>query len=121
MKRIMLVEDEKIIATDIKMLLQDYGFDVAEVVSSGEEAIQKIVDLKPDLIIMDIMLAGKLNGIETMVLLHSQNLNYPVIYITAYSDEKTRKKAMVTNPEGYVTKPIEEDILFNTISRIFPN
>ncbi len=110
---IMVVEDESITALDLKFKLEDLGYSVPETVSSGELAIQKACTIQPDLILMDIVLAGKVDGIiaaETLM-----GLNIPIIYTTAYADGETVKRARKTSPYGYLIKPIEEAELYATI------
>ena len=87
-KNIMVVEDDYIIALDIKKSVRGFGYDVPVVVHSGEEAIAAARKLKPDLILMDIMLDGKLNGLEAGKVIW-QNCKVPIIYITSYFDDST--------------------------------
>ncbi|OQX71848.1 MAG: hypothetical protein B6D62_01245 [Candidatus Cloacimonas sp. 4484_275] len=112
--RILITEDERIIAEDLKMTLQEFGYDVIGIVASGEEAIAETKRLKPDLILMDIMLDGKLNGIETAKDIFIK-FKIPVIYITAYADSETLDKAKKTKPFGFLFKPFEEEELFSTL------
>jgi PAS domain S-box-containing protein len=106
-KRILIVEDEIITAKDIKECLQDNGYGVLSIVSSGKEAIKKVEEENPDLVLMDIMLKGEMDGIETarQIRLHS---NIPVVYLTAYSDKNILERAKITEPFGYVLKPFNE-------------
>lgn len=112
--KIMIVEDESLIAEDIRMSLINKGFDVPSVVSMGETAIEKVNEVKPDLILMDIMLAGKMDGIETAGIIRSK-FNIPVVYLTAYCDEKIIERAKITEPFGYLIKPFKERELYITI------
>lgn len=105
-KQILVVEDESIVAVDIQKTLQKLGYDVPAVVSSGQAAIQKARENKPDLVLMDIVLKGKTDGIATAKKIHN-NLNIPVVYLTAYADEATLKRAKITEPFGYIIKPFE--------------
>ena len=103
--KILIVEDEAITALDIQKLLESMDFEVVSIVSSGMEALRKSRDLKPDLILMDILIKGNMDGIETAK--EIMNLfNIPVIYLTAYSDEKTFERIKLTQPYGFITKPI---------------
>jgi PAS domain S-box len=103
--KILIVEDEAITALDIQKLLESMDFEVVSIVSSGMEALRKARDLKPDLILMDILIKGNMDGIETAE--EIMNLfNIPVIYLTAYSDEKTFERIKLTQPYGFITKPI---------------
>jgi PAS domain S-box-containing protein len=106
-KRILVVEDEIITARDIKECLQDNGYVVPAIASSGEEAIIKVEEENPDLVLMDIMLKGKMDGIETAQQILSIS-NIPVVYLTAYSDKKILERAKITEPFGYILKPINE-------------
>ncbi len=112
--KIMIVEDESIIAEDIRMSLVNKGFIVPSVVSTGEAAVEKAKEDKPDLVLMDIMLAGKMDGIETAGIIHSK-FNIPVVYLTAYSDEKFLERAKITEPFGYLIKPFKDRELYITI------
>ena len=112
--QIMIVEDESIVAEDIKTSLEKMGYNVPVVVSSGEDAINKAEETRPDLVLMDIVLRGKINGIEAAGVIHSR-LNVPVIYLTAYTDDNIIKRAKVTEPFGYITKPFENRELKSNI------
>jgi len=112
--KIMIVEDESIIAEDIRMSLINNGYVVPSVVSMGETAIEKVKEDKPDLILMDIMLAGKMDGIETAAMIHSK-FNIPVIYLTAYCDDKILERAKITGPFGYLIKPFKDRELYITV------
>ena len=102
--QILVVEDEWIVAKNIQKHLQDIGYYVPYVVPSGEEAIQKARENHPDIVLMDIVLLGDLDGIETANHIRSE-LDIPVIYLTAYADNKMLQRAKVTEPFGYVIKP----------------
>jgi PAS domain S-box-containing protein len=101
--RILVVEDERITAEDIKDGLKSLGYEVPAVVHSGEEAVRKARELQPDLILMDIKLEGKMDGIEAAGEI-KKHFDIPVIYLTAYSDEGTVKRAKQTEPSGYIIK-----------------
>lgn len=105
--KILVVEDESIIAMDIKISLQGLGYDVIATVPSGELAIEKVEGDKPDLILMDINLKGEMDGIETAEQMRSR-FRVPVVFLTAFADEKTLGRAKITGPFGYITKPFEE-------------
>ena len=104
--KILVAENERIIAVDIKNSLQRLGFKVTALVSSGEEVLKKVKEERPDLILMDITLDGSLNGIETAEII-TTNYNIPVIYLTAYGDRETIQKAKITEPYGYLIKPFD--------------
>ena len=101
--KILIVEDERITAEDMKKALNSVGFDVPAIVSSGEEAIKVAEELKPDLVLMDIKLEGEMDGIQAAEKIRSK-LGIPIIYLTAYSDEKTVQRAKVTEPSGFIIK-----------------
>ncbi|RJP70674.1 MAG: response regulator [Ignavibacteriales bacterium] len=105
--RILIVEDEAIIAEDLREVLVRLGYDVVAYVSSGEQAIQKAVELKPDLILMDIMIQGDIDGIETAQFIKVR-IDIPIIFVTGNADEQTLKRAKVSEPFGYILKPFEE-------------
>ena len=101
--KILIVEDERITAEDIRYVLENVGYDVSGICSSGEDAIIKAGEFHPDLILMDITLAGEMDGIEAAE--HIKELyDIPIIYLTAYSDSSTLKRIKVTEPTGYVMK-----------------
>jgi len=104
--RIFVVEDESIVAMDIRKTLQNLGYDVPAVVSSGQAAIEKAGKDRPDLVLMDIVLKGQMDGIEAAEQIHSR-FNIPVVYLTAYADDKILKRAKATGPFGYIVKPFE--------------
>lgn len=105
--RILVVEDELIVAEDLKMTLASLGYDVAGVTGTGEGAIDLAEKTRPDLILMDIMLAGELDGISTADRIQ-KILSVPVIYVTAYAGEALITRAKSTKPFGYIVKPFNE-------------
>lgn len=112
--KILVVEDERIVAKDIVKSLQRLGYVVLASVSSGEEAIKKVSEIQPDLVLMDIMLKGGMDGIEAADKIKA-SFDIPVIYLTAYADESTIQRAKLTDPFGYILKPFEERDLHATI------
>ena len=113
--KVMIVEDELITGEAIGILLKKLNYDPIEIASSGEEAISKLEDLEPDLILMDIILAGRMDGIEAAQIINSK-YDIPIIFITAYGDKKTLDKAKISEPYGYLVKPItHEDEIRPTI------
>ncbi len=112
--KILVVEDEGIVAKDIGRSLQKLGYTVSAVVSSGQEAVKKAEEHKPDLVLMDIVLEGKMDGIEAANQIRLC-FNIPVVYLTAYADERTVERAKVTEPSGYIVKPFEDRELRMTI------
>lgn len=105
--RILIVEDEAIVSLDIKGRLKSLGYNVIDIVTSGERAVQRTAELKPDLVLMDIMLDGKIDGIDAAMAILKRS-DTPIIYLTAYADEKTLERAKVTEPFGYIIKPFED-------------
>lgn len=112
--RILVVEDESVVAKDIQWSLKGLGYAICGWASSGEEAIQKARDLRPDLVLMDVVLKGEMDGIQASEHIR-KNFNIPVIYLTAYADEHTLQRAKVTEPFGYILKPFEERELHTTL------
>lgn len=104
--QIMVVEDESIVAEDMKAMLEGFGYTVPAVAFSGEEAVRKAFDTHPDLVLMDIVLKGQMSGVEAVERIRSR-CNIPVVYVTAYADEKTVRRAKATEPYGYILKPFD--------------
>src|SRR5215510_10518059 len=105
--RILIVENERIVSMDMQRRLKNLGYDVVGAAVSGEEAIQKADAHRPDLVLMDIMLDGPMDGIQAAEIIRSR-FGIPVIYLTAYGDGPTLERAKVTEPFGYILKPFEE-------------
>jgi len=105
--QILVVEDNEIVAKDIQNSLKNLGFDVCASVPSGEEALEEAEGQKPDLVLMDIMLKGEMNGTEAAEQIRSR-FDIPVVYLTAYADEEVLERAKETEPFGYIIKPFEE-------------
>jgi two-component system cell cycle sensor histidine kinase/response regulator CckA len=112
--RIMVVEDESIVAEDMKAMLEGFGYGVPAVAFTGEEAVKKALDTQPDLVLMDVVLKGRMSGVEAVESIRS-HCNIPVVYVTAYADEKTVRRAKVTEPFGYILKPFDARELQTTI------
>jgi len=113
-KKILVVEDEVIIAMEIADRLKSMGYDVLRIVANGQMAIESVLKEKPDLILMDIMIQGDIDGIETATKIHEFS-DVPVIYLTANADESTLERAKVSDAFGYLIKPFEEKELNTTI------
>ncbi|OUL30175.1 ATP-binding protein [Nostoc sp. 106C] len=113
-EKILVVENEIIIACDIKTCLEKAGYTVPAIAAYGEQAIAKAAELRPDLVLMDVMLKGKMSGIEAAAEIGAR-FNIPVVYLTAYSDQSNLQKAKTTQPFGYILKPFEETQLITTI------
>ena len=106
-QKLVLVEDEVLVALDLKRRLEGMGFEVAGQASTGEEAIQKSTELRPSLVLMDIGLRGVVDGIEASDTIR-RRLDIPVIYLSSNSDDATMKRARATDPHGFVQKPIRD-------------
>lgn len=112
--RILIVEDEKLVADDLQETLQGLGYEVSASVASGEEALAKVAETAPDLVLMDIRLAGVLDGVQTSDLIQSQ-FQIPIVYLTANADRTTLERVKASQPFGYILKPFNEKILATTI------
>jgi two-component system, cell cycle sensor histidine kinase and response regulator CckA len=112
--RIHIVEDESIIAEDIRFILKKLGYLVVGRSTSAKNAIQSIEKKRPDLVLMDIVLRGRMSGIEAAQAIRTR-FRIPVVYLTAYSDAQTLEKAKATGPFGYITKPLIEREIYTTI------
>ena len=104
---IMIVEDEGIIAYHLKELLEKNNYRIPSTVASGEEAVQEAYNTQPDLVLMDINLAGKMNGIDAAERIH-QDYKIPVVFLTAYGDDQILEEAKRVDPYGYILKPFNE-------------
>ena len=113
-KRILVVEDETIVSLDLQNSLKILGYKVVGAASNGPEAIAKAESTRPDLVLMDIILKGDMDGVQTAEAIHAR-LNVPVIFLTACADETTLQRAKVTEPFGYMIKPFEERELHSHI------
>jgi PAS domain S-box-containing protein len=113
-KKILLVEDEKTTILLLNKFIRDLGYHIASTVPSGEEAVREVAKVNPDVVLMDIVLDGEIDGIEAaQQIIESHNI--PVIYITSSSDSATLKRALITNPSGYIVKPVDKKELKSAI------
>ncbi len=112
--RILVAEDENIIAMEIQDRLESMGYHVPALVASKREIMERVSDLRPDLVLMDIMLNGHMDGVDAAEEIRTR-FDIPVVYLTAYSDENTLQKAKRTEPYGFILKPLDERELRNTI------
>ena len=119
-RQILVVEDERIVADDIKMILQRLGYVVSGMASSGEEAVKKAEEIHPDLVLMDIVLEGKMDGVESASIIRYR-FDIPVVYLTAYSDKKTLERAKVTEQFGYILKPFEDREVYTCLKVLSNN
>ncbi len=104
--QILVVEDEIVVAENIRNHLKGLGYDVPDMAVSGEEAIEKVGTISPDLVLMDVKLAGDMDGIEAAEQIRSR-FNVPVVYLTAFADNETLQRAKITGPYGYILKPLQ--------------
>lgn len=105
--RLFIVEDEPIIAADLRYRLQSFGYEVVGQSLSGVDALEKIEKLAPDLIFMDIHIVGPIDGIDVALEI-KRRWHYPVVFLTAYSEEGTLERAKTAEPYGYIMKPFQE-------------
>ncbi|MDI9635886.1 ATP-binding protein [Oscillatoria amoena NRMC-F 0135] len=112
--KILIVEDETIIAMDIRSSLESMGYHVVGIATTGESAIQKVKDSQPDLVLMDINIRGEIDGIQTAEQIKIERQT-PIIYLTAHTDIATLTRAKATEPFGYIVKPFEEQDLYTTV------
>lgn len=105
--RLLIVEDERVIALSVKMIVERLGYAVTAIVTSGEDAVEEVRMNRPDLIIMDIVLEGKLNGIEATRIINEE-ADIPVIYASAFADREIMQEARITKPYSFIIKPIRE-------------
>ena len=113
---ILIVEDESIVALDLRMRLRNLGYDVTAIVASGEEAILQAGITLPDLIIMDIRLKGDIDGIEAAAVINTQ-FDIPVIFLTALNDADTKQRASNIGNHGYILKPFKVEELHAAINQ----
>ena len=111
---LLIVEDEQIVAMDLRSTLENGGYSVLGLADRGEVALQKAQELRPDLILMDIGLKGEMDGIDTAILVR-ERFNLPVIFLTAFADQATLERARLAEPFGYLLKPFDEGELFIAI------
>jgi CheY-like chemotaxis protein len=112
--KILIVEDENIIALNIKKKLKSFGYSIPAIASTGEEALKLTEIILPDLILMDIMLKGEMNGVEAAEQIRKR-FDIPILYLTAYSDDKILEKAKITEPYAYIVKPFKANDLHSNI------
>jgi len=115
--RILIVEDDGIIAYSLQRVVTKLGYEVVGPVPSGEQAIQKASETNPDLILMDINLAGKLNGIEAAAQIQAQSA-IPVVYLTGYTEDILFQDSEIGKPYAYLGKPIHERKLGDTLDEM---
>jgi CheY-like chemotaxis protein len=117
--RVLIVEDEALVGQEIKAALQDIGCLVIAVVPSGEEALTKLKHSPADLVLMDIVLRGKMDGIEAAKIIR-RRWGTPVAYITAFADNSVRELALMTNPVAVLYKPVTREQLRQLLYLAYP-
>jgi two-component system response regulator LytT len=117
-RKIHVVEDQMIIQLDLCHLLKELGYEVVNVAVSYEQTLEQLAQLKPDLLILDILLKGDKTGID---IAHEVNRLYqiPFVYLTSHSDFSTVEKAHATFPKGYILKPFTRNEIATTLAEIF--
>ncbi len=113
-QRILIVEDEKIIALDLQRRLEKYGFEIVDLAATADTAVESAMANLPDIILMDIMLGGERDGIDAAIEINGR-VSIPIVFLTAYADERTVERAKAAEPVGYVLKPFKERELHTTI------
>jgi CheY-like chemotaxis protein len=118
-KRVLIVEDQGITAMDEQEIMSELGYKVTGIVMTGEDAVQRAGRDRPDVVLMDIMLAGKMDGREAALKIR-ELYKIPVVYVTAYGDKKAAKAGQFTVPEGfgYIVKPYTKEELASEIERL---
>ena len=111
MKRVMIVEDESLVALEISEAVEQYGFEIVGICADGACAVSMAEEERPDLVLMDIRIKGEIDGIETAQKI-LQKYRISVIFLTAFSDEKHIESAVALNPLGYLVKPIRTAELY---------
>lgn len=113
-KKVLIVEDEPILAIMYRKGLEGGGYEVSGVVSSGEDAVSEAGRLLPDIIVMDIILSGAMDGVEAAELI-GRNFGIPCVYVTGNNDQMTKSRAMKTEPVDYLVKPVNMSYLCEII------
>lgn len=113
--RVLIVEDESIIALATKANLKRMGCEVVGTAATGQQAVEYAALKRPDVVLMDIMLEGSMDGIEAAARIREKNPDLPIIYCTAYTDAGTRGLAASTNPKAFICKPLDYEALKDLI------
>ena len=112
---VLVIEDEAMIGLEVSLVLRNSGYSVPHVVMSGDEVVKNVMQEKPDLILCDIRIGGFLDGVEAIQRIRLINSKIPVVYMTAFGDRITCRRAMQTNPAAILDKPVIHEVLVNTI------
>jgi AmiR/NasT family two-component response regulator len=113
-KKILIVEDQVVIALNLEQVLNQLGYKVIGITHTGEDSIEFVKKESPDVVLMDIMLAGEIDGISAAEIIR-KNFEVPIIYLTAHTDDNSLGRANKTGPYGYIVKPIDERDLYTSI------
>jgi CheY-like chemotaxis protein len=116
-KQILIVEDDLILSLELEMQIRLMGYDIAGKVNNAQDAVETIKQRNPDLVLMDIILAGEMDGVDAIT--HIRDFSdVPVLYLTGNADEQTRKRAHASRPVAYIVKPVDMLLLKKTINEI---
>jgi DNA-binding response OmpR family regulator len=118
--KVLIVEDDMIIATNIKKILTLEGYNVISMVQGGKKAIETAGNEKPDLVILDIMLNDSINGIQAGNII-SKRFRIPIIYLSALTDDETFLDALDTSPKAFLSKPFQQDDLIEKVKEVIDN
>ncbi|QHU99423.1 response regulator transcription factor [Synechocystis sp. CACIAM 05] len=118
--KVLIVEDERLVAQHIAQLLKSDGYEICAIASDGATALKKIAEFYPDLVLLDIRIKGEIDGIEVAERIKSL-YSIPIVYLTAFSDGETLERAQKTNPQGYVIKPFRREQLLSTVAIAIAN
>ena len=113
---VLLVEDEALVALDVRRTLQRFGYTVCATTATADDAVRIAGAMRPDVVLMDIRLQGERDGISAAAEIR-QHLGLPIVYITAYADPQTRARAAATGPSGFVSKPFSAEILKRAVDQ----
>jgi len=116
----LIVENENIVSNDLRQRLEYIGYNIVGIASTGEDAIKQTGETNPDLVLMNIRLKGDMDGIETAQTIRDVH-DIPFIYLTGYFDNKSLKRALITKPYGYITKPFNDEEIQNAIKLALVN
>jgi CheY-like chemotaxis protein len=117
--RVLVAEDERLVARDLERRLRGLGYGVVALVSTGIEAIDQALEHRPDMILMDIRLQGQMDGIEAVASIRKQ-LNVRIVYMSAYVDEPTQARVHATQPDAFLDKPFSNHSLQQTLLGVLP-
>jgi CheY-like chemotaxis protein len=117
--RVLIVEDERLVARGLERRLRSLGYEVVALASTGIEAIHQALEHQPDLVLMDIRLRGQMDGIEAVASIR-KHLNVRVVYMSAYNDEATLARAQATQPDAFLPKPFSNNSFQAMLQQVLP-